>query len=71
MAKPLFPQKAFQACKNCVLGRPSFDGKRILCIRRGVVDPDYSCRKYKYNPLKRIPRRNPILPTFDRDEFKL
>ena len=71
MSKALFPQKAYGACKNCLHGRFSFDGMRILCIQNGVVDFEFSCRKYRYNPLKRVPRRAPLLPTFNSEEFEL
>jgi succinate dehydrogenase flavin-adding protein (antitoxin of CptAB toxin-antitoxin module) len=33
----------------------SREGNKILCEKRGVVEMDYSCSKYVYSPLKRIP----------------
>lgn len=33
----------------------------MLCTHRGVVDKEYSCRKFVYDPLKRVPRRLPEL----------
>ena len=71
MAKGLFPRKAYPACRNCVHGHLSQTGGKILCPRRGIVAPDYSCRKYRYDPLKRVPRRLPALPSFDRKDFIL
>jgi len=71
VAKSLFPLSAFPACKNCLNGRISPSGDRILCIRNGVVGPDYSCKKYRYNPLNRVPMRMPNLPAFDKEDFKL
>ncbi len=31
----------------------------MLCEVRGVVGKEYCCRKFVYDPLKRIPRRPP------------
>jgi hypothetical protein len=56
---------------NCSLGHLSLNRMRVLCIHKGVVDPDFSCRKYHYNPLKRVPMRMPSLPAFEKDDFKL
>lgn len=67
----LFPGNAFPACKNCRNGKKSQDGRHILCMKKGVVPPDYSCRKYRYDPLRRVPTRMPALPAFDKAEFKI
>jgi len=71
LAKSLFPHNAYPACMNCSLGHLSLNRMRVLCIHKGVVDPDFSCRKYHYNPLKRVPVRMPSLPAFEKDDFKL
>ena len=71
MAKGLFPAKAYPACRNCAFGHGSNDGRNILCPHGGVVGPDFSCKKYRYDPLRRVPRRMPPLPAFDSDDFKL
>lgn len=67
----LFSQKAHKACRNCQYGRKTTDGEKILCTRKGIVEPDYSCRRYCYDPLKRVPRRMPSLPDFTPEDFKL
>lgn len=67
----LFAKKAHRACRHCANGRQAEGGERVLCIHKGIVEPDFSCRKYRYDPLKRVPKRRPALPTFSADEFKL
>lgn len=42
----------------------------IYCRVRGVVSPYYSCRKFDYDPLMRVPRRQE-LPQFDPEDFTL
>ena len=45
------------ACAYCLHGSTAADPKMILCKRKGVVSPYYCCRKFSYDPLMRIPRR--------------
>lgn len=59
------------ACAYCQHGKPSPDGETVLCVKKGVVAKDYKCRKYKYDIMKRVPRRAPELQQFDEDDFKL
>jgi len=33
----------------------------MLCAHRGAVDKEYTCRKFVYDPLKRVPRRLPAI----------
>lgn len=67
----LFPKKAYPACQNCRHGRKAMDGEKILCTHKGIVEPDFSCRKYRYDPLKRVPKRRLALPAYTADDFKL
>ena len=41
------------------------------CQHRGVVAPYDSCRKYRYDPLRRVPSRQPVLPQYDQSDFEL
>lgn len=59
------------ACAYCRYGFPTKDAERYLCEKQGVVPPDYSCRRYVYCPLKRIPRRAPKLKSYTREDFML
>ena len=34
----------------------------MLCRRYGAVHEEYKCRRYIYDPLKRIPPRTPPVP---------
>ncbi len=70
MAK-LFGNDIEPACVYCLHGRTSSDGVMILCRRHGPVVPHYKCRKFKYNPLKRVPRRLPKLPSFSKEDFDI
>ncbi len=49
-------------CAYCAKGAP-LDGGRILCARKGVVDPGSSCGGFRYDPLKRVPPKPAVLNT--------
>ena len=71
MRKKLFLGKFPPACEYCEHGRKASDNLMILCIKKGVVSPHYACRRFVYSPLKRVPHRQPKLPTFSPEEFLL
>ncbi|MEI6578939.1 MAG: hypothetical protein WCN92_05680 [Eubacteriales bacterium] len=59
------------ACTYCVHGRLSPDKLSVLCIKKGVMLPTSSCRRFIYDPLKRQPQRLPRLPKFNAEDFEL
>ena len=67
----LFGGRIEPACEYCELGNRQETGDMILCAQRGVVAPYYSCRKFVYAPLKRIPSRPRALPQYSPDDFQL
>ena len=69
--KLLFGNNIDPACTYCLNGTTSSDEQMILCSKKGVVSPYYSCNKFEYCPTKRIPKRMPKLPDFSPEEFKL
>jgi len=42
-------------CDYCQFGRRTKDGNKVLCEKRGMTDREFSCGKFVYSPLKRIP----------------
>ncbi len=68
----LFSKNILPRCAYCQLGRP-LGGAQIICVKKGVMTVDDSCRKFRYDPLKRVPPR-PKTPDFSRlkeDDFLL
>ena len=58
-------------CRYCRFGTLVTDGNTVLCVKKGVRDKDASCSKYRYDPLKREPRRPAALPSFADNDFTL
>ena len=72
MKKKLFERKKYPSvCEHCANGRLSPDEQSVLCIKKGIVAPDGKCRKYKYDPLKRRPKKPLMIEKADPSEFEL
>ncbi len=71
MKQKLFNPDIAPSCQYCLHGRASESDLGILCVKCGIVEDDFSCGKYKYDPLKRVPNVLPKLPKFENDEFDL
>ena len=59
------------ACASCRRGRRCPGTDRVLCSLRGVMEPADACRKYRYDPLKRVPKRPRKLPVYKPEDFAL
>ena len=68
----LFETKIEPLCTYCARGIPLEDGQ-VACPKRGVVAPDWSCGKFRYDPLKRVPPRPavPKTPELTAEDFEL
>lgn len=58
-------------CEYCAKGRLSPNGENILCSKKGIMQLDNCCSAYKYDILKRIPKKPPIIKSADPDDFKI
>ena len=50
----LFRKKIQKSCTYCQYGTKLND-EQVLCIKKGVVALEGKCRKFAYDPCKRIP----------------
>jgi len=64
----LFRKDIPRACAVCRFASP-IDAAEMLCQRHGVVGANYKCRRFKYDPLKRIP--SPKLKVSEKLDFKI
>ena len=67
----LFNEKVAPACEYCEYGKLGSDFKMILCKHKGVVSPYFRCKKFRYSPVRRTPKRIPKLPDFDSSDFSI
>ena len=52
----LFRKKIERSCSYCAYGA-KLDEDQILCSKKGLKPIDGKCRKFKYDPCKRVPRK--------------
>lgn len=50
----LFRKKIQRSCSYCAHGTTIDDGQ-VLCVKKGVVPLEGKCRRFVYDPCKRIP----------------
>lgn len=62
----LFRKKITRSCSYCQYGAV-MDEDQILCTKRGIVSAYNGCRKFRYNPCKRIPLK---MKTLDFEKYK-
>lgn len=68
----LFRKKITPACCYCQRGTALEDGY-ILCAKRGIVLSDQKCRRFRYDPCKRIPPKMKALnlEKYEQADFSL
>lgn len=68
----LFRKDIPKACHYCAHGTCYEEGL-ILCTKKGVVPEDSKCRKFRYDPCKRIPVKAKAMDfsRYDNDDFSL
>lgn len=72
MRKKIIDSKdAAKECQNCAYGLLLGDEKKIFCEKSGIRNMDSTCKKFKYSPLCRVPRRQPTLASFSEEDFAL
>lgn len=72
MRKKLIDQKDVEKeCRNCACGRVMPEDGKILCEKSGIRNPDSTCKKFRYDPLCRVPKRQPVLVEYSEEDFAL
>ena len=62
----LFRKKIDRSCAYCIYGT-LLEEEQVLCARKGLRSIDDKCRKFKYDPCKRIP---PKAKAFDFSKYE-
>ena len=68
----LFRKKITHSCEYCLYGSRIQDAQ-VLCAKKGLRIETAGCRKFKYDPLKRIPVRKKAVDfsKYDSEDFSL
>lgn len=49
-------------CAFCEFASKTLDESKMLCKKKGVVNAEYCCFNFRYDLMKRAPKRLPPLP---------
>ena len=66
------PEAVDPCCRFCMHCR-AVDAQEAVCKKRGVVALDFTCRRFRYDPLKRTPPIPGYLKqdTFSAEDFSI
>ena len=68
----LFRRRISRSCHYCSKATKLNDAQ-VLCVKRGIVSIDTSCRKFSYDPCKRIPPKPKAsdFTRYDNEDYSL
>ena len=68
----LFRKKIERSCAYCMFGT-KLEDNQILCTKKGIRREVDSCRRFKYDPCKRIPGKPRALDfsRYEKEDFTL
>ena len=68
----LFRKKMERSCHHCRYGT-KIDEDMMLCAKKGIVPHCDNCRKFRYDPFKRVPPKPRALDfsKYEEDDFSL
>lgn len=68
----LFRKKIEKSCSYCRYGT-LLEDDLALCTKRGVVSANKKCRKFAYDPLRRVPSKPKALDfnKYDNEDYTL
>lgn len=68
----LFRKKIERSCSYCIYGA-DLEDDQILCSKKGIKTAADKCRKFKYDPCKRIPAKAKVLDfsKYDNEDYSL
>ncbi|MBC8535477.1 hypothetical protein [Feifania hominis] len=67
----IFGKKIEPRCELCEHAVTVVGGGQLLCRKRGMVECGARCRRFRYDPLKRIPKRPAALPEYRQEDFSI
>lgn len=57
-----------KVCAFCEFSCTLYTEDKMLCKKHGIVTASYKCRKFRYDPLKRVPN-TPIMTPFEESQL--
>ena len=69
MGNKFFNKDLQKACKYCLYSHTFNSPDEVLCSKRGAVEQNDCCRKYRYDATKRVPLKQMVKGDFKPEDF--
>ena len=70
--KQLLRKNMEPRCVYCMHSTALSNGQHLTCMRRGIVDGNDKCRKFCYDPLRRVPGKSaPLRTNYSAADFSI
>lgn len=56
-------------CLYCEKATVINDDEHVLCSFHGIVNKEFKCKKFAYDPLKRVPKPMPPMPKLSEEDI--
>ncbi len=66
----LFKKNISPSCEYCCYSK-KIANDLMGCVKYGITNKENCCKKFKYNPLKRIPKKPKPILNFNKKDFIL
>lgn len=68
----LFRRKIQRSCSYCQYGT-LLEDEQILCVKKGIRSAEGQCRRFKYDPCKRVPKKPKAMDfsKYDEEDYSL
>lgn len=68
----LFRRKIDRYCTYCMFAR-KVNNEQVICEKQGIVLASHHCRRFRYDPLKRIPPKAKVqdFSKYEEKDFSL
>ena len=68
----MFSKTIIPMCMYCAKGNRMYGTDYTICKKKGIVQNGFCCRAYKYDALKRIPFKSPVIDSgYTKEDFTL
>ena len=71
MANTFFRRNMIPKCIYCSRGIRCKETDLIVCPKRGVINIEDNCKKFRYDPLKRCPEQIKKPEEYSEEDFKI
>ena len=69
MKAKLFKKDIPRLCRHCLHSREFDSATEVICAKRGIVEKNDCCRKYRYDVTKRVPQKTVLASDYKPEDF--